>query len=301
MFFEWRRAVEGIKLIVWGLFKKMVIADNVALLVDATWANAEAYSGPIWILAILGIVIQVYADCSAYADIAIGSARIFGFRLTDNFQRPYFATTIGKLWKRWHISLIDWIYEYIRKPLYETAKTTFRRNVYIYVIFIIIALWHEAGWSMVIFGIIHATFLLLHYLTKNPREKLVAALRLERVPWLKRNIDITIVMLMWCFGGIFFRSHSISDAWHITTHMFDDVAIMPYLNEMSQFNASNIIAVIGGCILVWWFERNEKVDLRHPFSHINSPIARGALYFVIVFTLIVFEVNITTPFYYLQY
>lgn len=298
---NWRRTVEGIKLIVWGLFKKMVIADNVALLVDATWANAEAFTGPIWILAMVGIVIQIYADCSAYADIAIGSARIFGFRLTDNFRRPYLSTTMGKLWKRWHISLIEWIYEYIRTPLYANAKTAFRRNLYIYVIFIIIALWHEAGWSMVVFGILHATYLLIHYLTKTPREKLVKLLRLDKAPILKKNIDILIVMILWTFGGIFFRSHSISDAWHITTHMFDSTPVMPYLDAINQFNAANVIAVIGGCILVWWFERNDKVDLRHPFSHIKSSFVRGALYFAIIFTLIVFEVNVTTPFYYLQY
>ena len=192
-FVDWQRIIDGVKLIVWGLFKKMVIGDNLAIFVAYVYGSPDAYSGNILILATLAFTVQVYADGSGYTDIAIGSAKVLGFKLSDNYNRPFFATSIARLWRRWHITLTTWINDYFYTPLNNRTKTKTGRYRNIVIVMVVVGLWHGAGWQFVFFGLLHAANIILFRATTKQREQLNQWLGLNNRPLLKRNLGIGLL------------------------------------------------------------------------------------------------------------
>ena len=157
------------------------------------------------IVGAFAFMFQVYCDFSAYSDIAIGSARILGFDLTDNFNRPFLARSLPEVWRRWHISLTDWVNDYMYKPLRKRYPSKFGRYVAIYTIFTTIGFWHGAGWPFIMFGLVHATYVAVHHATRRMREGISKASGLERAPILKRAIDIAITFNLWVLQGSSFE------------------------------------------------------------------------------------------------
>ena len=149
---DFERICSGIKLIAWGLFKKVVIADWLALYVNAVYNNIHHHSGPSFILATFFFTIQIYCDFSGYSDIAVGAARVLGFRLMKNFDLPYFATTIGDFWRKWHISLSSWFRDYIYIPLGGNRNGNSRMYGNLLLVFLLCGLWHGSAWTYVIWG-----------------------------------------------------------------------------------------------------------------------------------------------------
>ena len=206
--------LEGSKLFIWGLFKKVVIADRLSLYVDRVYSSPDIYSGATLAIATFFFAIQIYCDFSGYSDMAIGSARILGFRLMQNFNLPYLASSIGNFWKRWHISLSSWFGDYLYIPL-GGNRVSYPRWVFnIFVVFLVSGFWHGANWTFIVWGALHA----LYYLVENWGDKLINLFSLEK---LKESVayktfKIITVFVLVCFAWIYFRANSISDAFLIS-------------------------------------------------------------------------------------
>ena len=206
--FDYARVTDGLKLMLWGVYKKVVIADGVAIFVDRVYGDIGAFSGPsLWFATVL-FSIQIYADFSGYSDIAIGAARVLGFRLMDNFRAPYLAKHIVDFWRKWHISLSSWLKDYLYIPLGGNRKGTARKYLNLFIVFTLIGLWHGANWTFVMFGVYHSAWMIGYNMTKRFWDK---------TPLLLQIISTYIITTV---GWIFFRAASLSDAFTIIEKLF---------------------------------------------------------------------------------
>ena len=211
--FKFQLLISGSKLFIWGLYKKVVIADRLAIYVDRIYDNPELFSSSTLIVATLFFAVQIYCDFSGYSDMAIGSAKMLGFRLKQNFNLPYLANSIADFWKRWHISLSSWFGDYLYKPLGGNRVSYLRWIFNIFIVFLISGFWHGANWTFIVWGGLHA----LYYLFENWGDKLLSYLKLLNI---KKNIlyqltKIITIFILVCFAWIFFRANSIDDALYI--------------------------------------------------------------------------------------
>lgn len=210
--FEYEATVSGLKLMAWGFFKKLVIADSAALVVDKLYDDPVNASALGLLLATYLFAYQIFCDFSAYTDIARGTARILGINLMENFHRPYAATSIGDFWRRWHISLSSWFRDYIYIPLGGSRVPLIRQSFNILIVFLLSGLWHGADWTFVIWGLLHGIFLVLSLLTGNVRKKFTHWIRLDAFPKLHQALQILFTFHLVLFSWIFFRANSIDDA-----------------------------------------------------------------------------------------
>lgn len=206
--------LEGSKLFIWGLFKKVVIADRLAIYVDRIYENPELYSGTTLWVATIFFAFQIYCDFSGYSDMAIGTARILGFRLMQNFNLPYLANSISDFWKRWHISLSTWFADYLYIPLGGNRVSYGRWIFNIYLVFLVSGFWHGANWTFIVWGGLHATY----YLIENWGD---LALKKANCLFIKQYnayqiFKIIGVFVLVCLAWIFFRANSIHDAFYIS-------------------------------------------------------------------------------------
>lgn len=216
--FKSEQLLEGAKLFIWGLFKKVVIADRLAPYVDRVYENPEVFSGSTLAMATLFFAVQIYCDFSGYSDMAIGSARILGFRLMQNFNLPYFASSIGNFWKRWHISLSSWFGDYVYIPL-GGNRVSYPRWVFnIFTVFIVSGFWHGANWTFIVWGGLHA----FYYLLENLGDHLLIRLSLGFIKQtgLYKIFKIVSVFVLVCFAWIYFRANTITDAFLISEKIF---------------------------------------------------------------------------------
>jgi alginate O-acetyltransferase complex protein AlgI len=210
--FDGDRVYEGLKLMLWGYFKKLVVADRVALYVNTCYNTLEYQQGFPLILATLFFSFQIYCDFSAYSDMAIGAAKVMGFDLMKNFNRPVLAKTTGEFWKRWHISLSTWFKDYLYFPLGGNKVNAARRYFNLMVVFFISGLWHGANWTYVIWGCINGFYLIFALITKKYRDKFNTAIGITKFKGLFTLSQITITFILISLSRVFFRSTSIHDA-----------------------------------------------------------------------------------------
>ena len=218
-YFEYVRVVEGLKLMLWGLFKKIVIADRLAIYVNAVYNNPEQHNGPTLILATVFFAFQIYCDFSGYSDMAIGAAKIMGFKLMTNFNRPYFTRSISEFWKRWHISLSTWFRDYLYFSLGGNRVKVQRMYFNLLVVFIISGLWHGANWTFIIWGALNGFYLVFAIVTEKLRQRLNHSILLDRVPRFHNFLQILLTFMLACFAWIFFRANSVDDAFLIIRHI----------------------------------------------------------------------------------
>lgn len=217
--FDYDRVVSGLRLMAWGLFKKMVVADRLARVVNLIYADPTRYDGPPLAIATVFFAFQIFCDFSGYSDIAIGSARVMGFNLMTNFDRPYHARTVAEFWRRWHISLSTWFRDYVYLPMGGNRVPLPRWALNIMVVFVISGLWHGASWTFIIWGALHGMFLLVGALTANFRGRLASASGLARFARLHTVLQVLVTFALVNLGWIFFRANSVADAWHILTRL----------------------------------------------------------------------------------
>jgi D-alanyl-lipoteichoic acid acyltransferase DltB (MBOAT superfamily) len=225
-FFDADRVFSGLGRMLWGMFKKVVIADRVALLVNQVYNNPEAYAaepGLAYAWATFFFAIQIYCDFSGYSDIAIGSARVMGFKLMENFDRPYLSQSIGEFWRRWHISLSTWFKDYVYVPLggSRAGRAKWCRNLL--VVFLLSGLWHGASWNFVIWGALHGFYLVFGVLTRDLRERFVSAAGLDKIPLLLPVFRTAFTFGLVTFAWIFFRATSTAEAFLIVERTFSGV------------------------------------------------------------------------------
>ena len=218
-FFEYQRVVDGLKLMAWGLFKKIVVADQLALAVNFVYKNPADHTGLTLIIATVFFAFQIYCDFSGYSDIAIGAAQVMGFKLMDNFNRPYLSQSISEFWKRWHISLSTWFRDYVYIPLGGNKVSTLYWQFNIFITFLISGLWHGANWTFVIWGALNGFYLLFAHWTKNIRNTIVAYTKLSKFPTFYKWLQVLTTFTLVCIAWIFFRADTLSDAWYIVTHL----------------------------------------------------------------------------------
>jgi alginate O-acetyltransferase complex protein AlgI len=217
--FDSARVADGLKRMLWGFFKKIVIADRLASYVQLVYTNPAAYNAPALILATYMFSIQIYCDFSGYSDIALGSAQVMGFRLMENFRQPYFSHSIREFWQRWHISLSTWFRDYVYIPLGGRygGRVVLYRNIFL--TFVISGLWHGAAWTFVIWGALHGFYLIASAMTEPIRSAIVRWSRLARFPRLLGAVQLVVTFHLVTFGWIFFRAASLSDALLIVRHI----------------------------------------------------------------------------------
>jgi D-alanyl-lipoteichoic acid acyltransferase DltB (MBOAT superfamily) len=210
-FFKYDRVVDGLKLMLWGFFKKIVIADRLALYVNPVFNNVGQHNSLTLLTATFFFAFQIYCDFSGYTDIARGSARVMGFNLMLNFNRPYFSKSIREFWARWHISLSTWFRDYVYIPLGGNRVNSLKRYRNLLIVFIVSGLWHGANWTFVIWGFMHGIFLILGTFIKLPRQKFRAAGTASAQ---------LFTFLLVCLSWIFFRANNLHDALTIYKTIF---------------------------------------------------------------------------------
>jgi len=246
IFLRKENIVEGGKRIVWGLFKKLVVADRISMYHSYVVAHAQNQSGETLLFASVLYTFQVYADFSAYTDIALGSARMFGFDLMENFKRPLLAKNISEFWRRWHISLSSWVNDYIFTPLALKQRNWGNRSIFFALIvsFTIIGIWHGASWNYVFFGLLQA--LALSFETISRKKRIRISRRINRKVY--NNVSILLTFLFVTFSLIIFQSETLSEAMKIIKGIF--------VNKGAFFydKPSTLIFILIGCTIMMFFD-----------------------------------------------
>jgi D-alanyl-lipoteichoic acid acyltransferase DltB (MBOAT superfamily) len=298
--FDYERVTNGLKLMVWGFFKKVVIADRLAVVVNQVYNNPTDYTGVPLILATYAFAFQIYCDFSGYSDIAIGGAQVLGYDLMKNFKRPYFAKSIAEFWKRWHISLSSWFQDYLYISLGGNRVVKWRWYSNLIIVFLVSGLWHGANWTFVVWGALHGSYLVISILTKRIRERIASVIRIDRVGWLQRIVKILITSHLAIFAWIFFRANSLSDAWYIATHLFTDFQIRSNYNlGLENMEDVFLVGVLGILLIVQMMQ--EKMPLR-PWLQLRPMWLRWSLYFGVVSMIMMFRAYTSTlEFIYFQF
>ncbi len=213
--FEYQKFVDSLVRIGWGLFKKLVIADRLAVVVNTYFSEPTSFFAPQAALAVVFYSFQVYVDFSAYCDIAIGTARILGIDLVENFDRPYFAKSVTEFWRRWHISLTDWLRDYIFIPL-NFATRRKRSKLYQYrnilIVFLVSGIWHGANWTFIVWGALHGLYQVFEAATKKLRNRWIKKLNIDRKSFSHKLFQVLLTFVLVAFAWVFFRANSIQDA-----------------------------------------------------------------------------------------
>jgi D-alanyl-lipoteichoic acid acyltransferase DltB (MBOAT superfamily) len=218
-YIDYQRIADALKLMVWGMFKKVVIADRLAVLVGLVFGDVRRYQGPELALAEVLFAIQIYCDFSGYSDIAVGSAKAMGIRLTNNFYFPYFSRSIDELWRRWNISFINWLRDYIYFPLCQTKILRNNRAVNVLITFLLSGLWHGAAWTYVVWGVANGILLVFSWWMSNFKNRIHRLLGLDEDNFILKIWQVTITFLLFCLVGVFFRAESMEDAFYFFSRL----------------------------------------------------------------------------------
>jgi alginate O-acetyltransferase complex protein AlgI len=221
--FDYERVTDGLKQMAWGLFKKVVIADRLAIAVDTVYNNPYEHNGLSFIIATIFFSFQIFCDFSGYSDIAIGAARVMGFKLMKNFDRPYQSKSIHEFWGRWHISLSSWFRDYLYIPIGGNRVTIPRWYLNLFIVFLVSGLWHGASWTFVVWGGLHGFYLVFALVTKDLRKRLSQFTGLAKHQSLNNALNVLATFALVTFAWIFFRAKSFSVAWYIIKHSVLDI------------------------------------------------------------------------------
>jgi alginate O-acetyltransferase complex protein AlgI len=235
---DYNRIISGLHLMAWGFFKKIVIADNLAIMVDNVYNNPSEYAGISLIIATVFFAFQIFCDFSGYSDIAIGSAQVMGFTLMRNFNRPYMAKSIPEFWSRWHISLSTWFRDYLYIPLGGNRVVKWRWYYNIFIVFIISGFWHGASWTFIIWGALHGVYQIFGFMTKDKREALAKKIGLTQFPRLHHTLQVLSVFILASFAWIFFRANSLQDAGYIA---YNAIARVGNISEISVATLGHLV------------------------------------------------------------
>ena len=285
--FNTEKNVDGLRLILGGLFKKMVIADNCALFVNTIFEEYQVHSGSTLLVAAIFFAFQIYGDFSGYSDIAIGTARLMGFDLMKNFNYPYLAQNLSDFWRRWHISLSTWFRDYVYIPLGGNKVSKGKQIRNIFIVFMVSGLWHGANSTFVIWGFIHAVFVLpaIFFFKKEPRLPAFG-----KKGFLRSLLNIGSTFFVVVLAWIFFRSQTITDAFQYLKSIFSkSLFSMPYVSRLSLLVVYMVLE---------WFQRDREHIMDIGF--IRSRVLRYIIYYMVLFSIFYFAGNLQ-PFIYFQF
>ena len=252
--FKTKQAIQGLRLIIWGMFKKVVIADTLAPDVDYIFNNYQGFDGGILFIGAIYFAFQIYCDFSGYSDIAIGTAKLLGIELMSNFKFPYFSRNIAEFWRRWHISLSTWFRDYLYIPLGGSRKGEWKSLRNIYIIFIVSGFWHGANWTFIAWGLIHASFYLPSFFLKTNR-KYVSSVIAEKklIPTFNELFGVITTFFLVTIAWVFFRSNSLIDSLEYIQIIFTNFQI-PLLYR------SGLLYIVFLILLEYLIRHNERLS-----------------------------------------
>lgn len=284
--FNYRNAVDGMRQILWGLFKKIVIADNCAYFANLIFNNSDEYSGSTLFLGAVFFTFQIYGDFSGYSDIAIGTSKLFGFNLMQNFAYPYFSRDIAEFWRRWHISLSTWFRDYLYIPLGGSRGGMWAKIRNTFIIFIVSGFWHGANWTFVIWGALNAIYFLPLLLSNKNRNNIGIVAQGEMLPTLKEFLLISKTFALTVFAWIFFRAKDMSHAINYIREIFSwSFFNLPKFDGLREAIIIMILTTIFICIE--WMGREKQYALQE-FGQKWKPFLRYTFYYSLLFAIIWF-------------
>lgn len=293
--FHYSKAIDGCKQILWGLFKKVVIADSCAAYANLIFNNSEDYSGSTLFLGALFFTFQIYGDFSGYSDIAIGTARLFGFNLKQNFAFPYFSRDIAEFWRRWHISLSTWFRDYLYIPIGGSRGSLWQKIRNTFIIFIVSGFWHGANWTFIVWGILHAFYFLPLLLAKRNRSYLNSVAQHSILPSFKELLSMLITFLLTVVAWVFFRAETITHAFSFLQGMFSNT-----LFYMPTIRPKDVIVLVVVFMSVEWIGRSQQYAIATLFQK-KSRIIKWGFYMILLALVLVFSNESSQEFIYFQF
>ena len=285
--------------ILWGLFKKVVIADRLAFMVNEVYNNVHDYNGFQYIIATILFAFQIYCDFSGYTDIAIGSARLLGIRLMENFKRPYIADSIGDFWHRWHISLSTWFRDYVYIPLGGNRVVKWRWYYNLFITFLISGLWHGANWTFIIWGAFHGTLIIIENLPESKLKKYYKK-------YIPHPVKILIIFNIVLFSWIFFRANTIQDAFHIISNLrFSSLNIAKNIHGQILYLGQPLWRFTGSILLIVFLFTIDYLIEKGIFTELKfikyNLIKRWGIYLFLIFSISILGVFDLNEFIYFQF
>jgi len=285
--FEYDKAVDGLRQILWGLFKKIVIADNAAPIANEIFNNSTDYSGSTLVLGALFFAFQIYGDFSGYSDIAIGISRLFGFNLMQNFNFPYFSRDIAEFWRRWHISLSTWFRDYLYIPLGGSRGGIWMKVRNTFIIFIVSGFWHGANWTFIIWGALNAIYFLPLLLLKKNRINTNTVAEGRYLPTFKELFQMGVTFSLTVLAWVFFRAENIGHALSYLSTIFSKSFFTKPAFPLKLTYTLQVIFVILFLIYVEWIGRNKQYAIEN-IGYNWNPLLRKSFYILIILLITIF-------------
>lgn len=292
--FEYSKAIDGLRQILWGLFKKVVIADNAAQFVNIIFANSESYPGSMLLIGAVLFAFQIYGDFSGYSDIAIGTSRLFGISLMRNFAFPYFSRDIAEFWRRWHISLSTWFRDYLYIPLGGSRGSLGIKIRNTFVIFLVSGFWHGANWTFIVWGALNALYFLPLLLTHNNRNYLDTVAQNRVLPSFREMAQIGSTFALTVLAWVFFRAETVSHALSYLKVIFSSTIFtipQPYYFVTIDMHPLTMFGLLGVFIMLEWFGRKQQYAIEATGLTWRRPL-RYAFYYSLILCIFFFGGNI---------
>lgn len=289
--FDYANAVDGLRQILWGLFKKMAIADNCAEFVNTIFHNYGSYHGSTLLLGAVFFALQIYCDFSGYSDIAIGTARLFGIDLLRNFAFPYFSRDIAEFWRRWHISLSTWFRDYLYIPLGGSKGSTAMKVRNILIIFLVSGFWHGANWTFIVWGFLNAIYILPSILFKSNRNHLDIVAQGKKIPSGKELLSMIMTFSLTTLAWIFFRAENVTQALRYLSRIFSGSLLkLPegsaFLGKGASIYAMTFFILV--FIVIEWLGREQQYAIAN-FGFKFPKLFRLAFYYSLVMVIFYFS------------
>ncbi|WP_230143401.1 MBOAT family protein [Pedobacter sp. Bi36] len=282
--FDYANAIDGLRQILWGLFKKVVIADQCANYANLIFNNSENYSGSTLLLGALFFTFQIYGDFSGYSDIALGTARLFGVDLLKNFNFPYFSRDIAEFWRRWHISLSSWFKDYLYIPLGGSKGGTLVKVRNTFIIFLVSGFWHGANWTFIAWGFLNALYIMPSIVFNKNRVNMDIVAHGKRYPTLKEVLSISLTFFLTVIAWIFFRSPSIHSAFEYLVKIFSSsLFTLPKFVGISS--ALGVLFVTMCFFIIEWIGREQNYAIEKIGLSWSRPL-RWSAYYILVFAIL---------------
>lgn len=297
--FEYDKAVDGMRQILWGLFKKVVIADNCAEYANLIFNNSDDYSGSTLVLGAVFFTFQIYGDFSGYSDIAIGTSKLFGFDLMQNFNFPYFSRDMAEFWRRWHISLSTWFRDYLYIPLGGSRGGNWMRIRNTFIIFIVSGFWHGANWTFVVWGALNAFYILPSIIFKTNRNNINIVAKGKHLPSAKELFSVLLTFSLTVFAWIFFRANNIEHATNYISEIFSfSLFTIPHFATIAKSVTTILLVLV--FIVIEWYGREQKFAIATIATKLNKP-TKYLFYISIVLVIMYFGNFDNNQFIYFQF
>ena len=289
--FDSHVVTQGLERMLWGFFKKLVLADYLAVAVNHVYGATHDYSGWSLLIATFFFAFQIYCDFSGYTDIALGAAQVFGYRLIENFNRPYSARSIADFWKRWHLSLSSWFRDYVYIPLGGNRVSKSRHYANLFIVFLLSGLWHGANWTFVIWGALHGTYLILETMTARLKQKLLFYSGLAKWPKIIAVLELITTFCLVSLAWVFFRAASLDDAVYIIANTFRGLSNYQDLFISSAWGLSKttLSFLLLGIVLLEVVEYYQAKKNTFYIFAAQSKLLRYSWYYFLLLTILFFS------------